>query len=219
MTPSTPTTWRVSSRNGATIKDEPESEKSLFSEPMKMRTPSARFRSAEQFDDVLFGFEGIEKLADALEIFCRRDVLQEIALAAHDQALAIVGDAGPFGEAGLDDLLRQLVEFGLGGVERLFEFGLGLRQGHAANMGIQIVRRFLQRRRRQAFRQCDDAVFDVLVLVDENDEAAPGFERHEFDMAKTRDLFFGKHDASAVRQAGDQLACLASSWSTDLSRR
>ncbi len=39
--PTTPTIcWRLS-RNGAAISDEPDSENSLFSEPMKMRTPSA----------------------------------------------------------------------------------------------------------------------------------------------------------------------------------
>jgi hypothetical protein len=40
MTPSTPTIFCVPSRNGAAIIEEPDIEKSLFSEPMKMRTPS-----------------------------------------------------------------------------------------------------------------------------------------------------------------------------------
>ena len=71
---------------------------------------------------------------------------------------------------------------------------------------FKIVRGFLQRRRRQTIGQCDDAVFDVLIFVDENDEAATRLERHELDMTQARDLLFGEHHSGAVRQPGDQLA-------------
>ena len=46
MTPKTPTTLRRSSWKGATISEEPDRENSLFSEPMKMRTPSALAEAA-----------------------------------------------------------------------------------------------------------------------------------------------------------------------------
>ena len=76
-------------------------------------------------------------------------------------------------------------------------------------MRVQVVRRFLQSRRRQTFRQRDNPIFDVLILVDENDEAATRFERHELDVAQARDLLFGENDAGAMRQARDQFAGFA----------
>ena len=72
MTPSTPTTLRRSSWKGATISEEPDSENSLFSEPMKMRTPSALSDRPEQLHEVALALQVVEQLADALQIFLAR---------------------------------------------------------------------------------------------------------------------------------------------------
>ena len=93
MTPRTPTIFWVASRNGAAIIDEPESEKSLFSEPMKMRTPSPPSARGEEVDHVGLGLEIGEEQADALEILGRAEVLEEVGLAAYDQLPGIRGTA------------------------------------------------------------------------------------------------------------------------------
>ena len=121
ITPSTPTILRRSSWKGATISEEPDSENSLFSEPMKMRTPSAFSDSPEQLHEVALALEIVEQVADALQVLLRGEVLQEVGLAAHDEALAVVERARPFGEPGLDDLLRQLVELGAGALQLLLD--------------------------------------------------------------------------------------------------
>ena len=72
MTPSTPAIFCSPSRNGAAIIDEPESEKSLFSEPMKILTPSPTLRAMEKIDDIGFGLEIGEQQPDALEIVLAR---------------------------------------------------------------------------------------------------------------------------------------------------
>ena len=78
-----------------------------------------------------------------------RQILQQVGLPAHDQALALVRGAGPLGQARVDDLLRQLVEFGLGVLQALFDRRARFGQRQAANVGVEIVRGFLQGRRRQ----------------------------------------------------------------------
>ena len=70
--------------------EEPDSENSLFSEPMKMRTPSARLGPAQQIDHAALGFEIVEQQPHPLEIVERVQILQQIGVAAHDQ-LPLVG--------------------------------------------------------------------------------------------------------------------------------
>ena len=50
--------------------------------------PFAGFGARQEIDDVLLGFEIGKQQADALEIFERRQILEEIGLSAHDQLLA-----------------------------------------------------------------------------------------------------------------------------------
>ena len=62
----------------------------------------------------------------------------------------ITGRARPFGQPSVDDFLRQLVEFVLGVRQALFDRGARLGDRQAANVGIEVVRRLLQRRGRNA---------------------------------------------------------------------
>ena len=71
-------------------------------------------------------------------------VLQQIGMAAHDQLPVVGGAAGPAGDAGGDDFLRQLVEFGAVLRQGGFEFEPRLGQGATANPRIQEVRRLGQ---------------------------------------------------------------------------
>src|SRR5512136_2169045 len=75
-------------------------------------------------------------------------------------------------------------------------------------MSVQVIRRFLQCRRRQAFGKRDDTILDILVFIDEDDETPSRLKLYELDVAETGDLPFGKHDTGAMGKAGDQLACL-----------
>ncbi len=137
-----------------------------------MRTTFRTIGGAQQLDDILFRLKSVKELTDALEIFCCRNVLQKIALAAHDQTFPVVGYARPFGKTSLDDLLSKLIELSLGSAQRFLDLALGLSQRHAAEVGIEIVRGFLQSRRRQSFRERYDAVLDVLILINEDHKAA-----------------------------------------------
>ena len=93
--------------------EEPESENSLFSEPMKMRTPSAALGAAEQVDHPALGFERVEQRAHPFQIVERVQVLEQIGVAAHDQLALLALAARPAREPGGDDLLRELIELGL----------------------------------------------------------------------------------------------------------
>ncbi len=65
--------------------DEPDSENSLFSEPMKMRTPSAVSARPSRSITPRLVFEIVEQRADAFEILQRVQVFEQVGLAAHDQ--------------------------------------------------------------------------------------------------------------------------------------
>ena len=80
ITPSTPTILRRSSWKGATISEEPDSEKSLFSEPMKMRTPSAFSERPRELHQVALSLQIVEKVADALQVVLGGEVLQQVGL-------------------------------------------------------------------------------------------------------------------------------------------
>ena len=69
---------------------------------------------AQQLHQVALGLEVGEQLADALQVLQPVDVLEQVGLAAHDQALLVAERTRPGGEPRLDDLLGQLVELGLG---------------------------------------------------------------------------------------------------------
>ena len=135
--------------------EEPESENSLFSEPMKMRTPSARSARPSRSITSRLRLEIVEQEPYALEILERLEVLEQVGLAAHDQ-LALVGlAAGPAGEPGGDRPLRQLVELGLRRPRaRCSSSASRLRQRAAADAGVEEVRG-LDQRRRSAARRAD----------------------------------------------------------------
>src|SRR5262249_11263900 len=122
--------------------EEPDSENSLFSEPLKMRTPSARaLGPRDNVDQAALGLEIVEQEPPPLEILQRLEILKQVGMAAHDQAALVVLAAGPAGEPCFDDLLGELVELGLAGGERPFEIRLGLGQRPPADMGIEEVGR------------------------------------------------------------------------------
>ena len=150
MMPSTPTIRWSQSRKGAAIIDEPDSENSLFSEPMKMRTPSPRLGAVEQVDHVLLGLEIGEQQPDALEVLERREVLEQVGLAAHDQLALAALQARPAREPGVDQPLGEVVEFRLGGAALGLDLGPRLGQRAAADAGVEVVAGFDQRRGRQA---------------------------------------------------------------------
>ena len=74
--------------------EEPESENSLFSEPMKMRTPSACSARPSRSTTLALGLQIVEQEPHALEILQRIEVVEQIGLAAHDQ-LALVASRRP----------------------------------------------------------------------------------------------------------------------------
>ena len=94
------------------IVEEPDSENSLFSDPMKIRTPSARSGTAQQIDHAALGFEIVEQQPHPLQVFKRVQIFQEIGVTAHDQLPVIALAARPARDPGGNDLLRQLIEFG-----------------------------------------------------------------------------------------------------------
>ena len=86
--------------------EEPDSENSLFSDPMKIRTPSAR-SARPQVDHAALGLEIVEQQPDPFEIFQRVQILQQIGVAAHDQLPVVAFAARPARNPGGDDLLRS----------------------------------------------------------------------------------------------------------------
>ncbi len=90
---------------------------------------------AEELNEFTFRFDVVEQLADAFEFFDGCDILEEVGLAADDQALAVVEAAGPGGEAGLDDVLSEGIEFGLGAGGFASRCGRGLRRGSSREYG------------------------------------------------------------------------------------
>ena len=85
---------------GETMNDEPDSENSLLSEPMKIRTPSAcSARSSRSMTSVLVS-RSANSEPHALQIVERGQVFQHPRLAAHDQLAA--GTAAPAREPRLD---------------------------------------------------------------------------------------------------------------------
>ncbi len=99
-------------------------------------------RQPEQLGQVALGFEVGEELADALQALQAVDILEQVGLAAHDQALPAVECTGPRGKPRLDDLLCQGIEFCLGGRVLLLNSGLGLVQGQPTDARIEVVGSF-----------------------------------------------------------------------------
>ena len=77
------------------IVDEPDSENSLFSEPIKMRAPSAPSARPRRSIDAALGFEIVEQEPHAFEVFQRVEVVEQVGVAAHDQLAVVAVAAGP----------------------------------------------------------------------------------------------------------------------------
>ena len=92
--------------------EEPDSENSLFSEPMKIRTPSARSARPSRSITPRLVSRSSNSEPHALEILQRMQIFEQIGVAAHDQLPVVVVAAGPARDAGRDHLLRQLIELG-----------------------------------------------------------------------------------------------------------
>ena len=165
MTPSAPTTRASLSRYGATTNDEPDSENSLFSEPMKMRTPEPDFRQVEQLDHAVLRFQVLEQVLQQLDIGLRSHILQQIGSAAHDQPRRQPAfGAGPDRKSLFDKLPGQRIERGTRFLLDPLDVATRLCQRASANMRVEEVRRFLKLRRGYARRQLDHPVLDVAVL-------------------------------------------------------
>src|SRR6185312_3235074 len=98
--------------------------------------------SSQQVYHTPLGLEGVEQRSYAFEVFNRAQILQKVSVAAHDQLPLIVFAARPAGKAGRNDLLRQLIEFGLPFGDRLLNFSLKIGQRLASDARIEKVRRF-----------------------------------------------------------------------------
>ena len=113
--------------------EEPESENSLFSEPMKMRMPSAFSARPSRSATRALGLEIVEQQAHALEVLQRVQVVEQVGLAAHDQLALLALAARPARKARRHDALGELIELGLARLERALE--LDARLGAACGRG------------------------------------------------------------------------------------
>ena len=114
---------------------------------MKIRTPSAFSASPEQLDQPLLPLELVEQPAHPAELLGLHGVVEEVGAAAHDHRRRL--RRGAFAErreAGVDQLLRQLVELGDPRGALPLHFGAGLRQRAADGDVGEIVGGLRQRR-------------------------------------------------------------------------
>ena len=118
-----------------------------------------------------------------------------------------------FEKDGYDNLVKALdkqalrvaeIELGAAGFERRFELRLGLREGLAADMGIEEVRRLGQRRSRQSDGQDEHAVLDLAVLGHQDDQSALRLQAYELDVLEADICLGGEHDASGAGQPRQQ---------------
>jgi hypothetical protein len=77
----------------ARMTDEPDSENSLFSEPMKIRTPCRARRRRAVRSGRRLAFELVEQLAHAAQILGRHGIVEQVGATAHDHGGG--GAAGP----------------------------------------------------------------------------------------------------------------------------
>ena len=161
--------------------EEPDSENSLFSEPMKMRTPSAARRvradrsrrawspdrrtAAARARDLPSAWRSSSRLAWPRTISWRSSLLA----------------AGPAGEPGGDQLLGQLIEFGAACVSAV-SISTRLGQRPAADPRVEEVRRLDQRRGRQPGRQVRTRFSTWPSSADQHHQRPLGFQPHELDM-------------------------------------
>ena len=108
--------------------------------------------------------------------------------AAHDQDLLFAAAAGlGQGRQALGhDLGGQGIELGALAFQLGQDFGPCRVERAAAQPRIEIVRGFRQRRDRQAERRVDQAVLDLAVFADHDDQRLARRDADEFDMLQRR---------------------------------
>ena len=184
--------------------EEPDSENSLFSEPMKMRTPSARSarpsrsitsrRVSRSSNKSRTRSRSASALRSSSRCAWPRTISLRSSLSPPDQLAKPVGD----------ELLGQLVELGLARLQRAFDLDLALASVLPRMRALRKFAGLGQRRGRQAGRNVEHAVFDLAVLGDQHDQRALRLEPHEFDMLEPRVGLGGQHDAGGAAQAGQK---------------
>src|SRR6188474_2007323 len=135
--------------------EDPDIENSLFSEPMKMRTPSARSARLSR------------------SITSRRDSRSSNRSRTRSRSSSTLRSSSRCAWPRTISLRRGT---------RLLKLAARLGERLAADARVEKVGRFGERRGRQTDRHIDDAVFDLSVLADHHDQRALGIEPHELDV-------------------------------------
>ena len=102
-----------------------------------------------------------------------------------------------------DDLLRELIEFGAALRQGRLEFEARFSQRSSSNPRIQKIRGFRQRRRRNARRQHQHAVFDLAVLANQHHQRPLRLQADELDMLEARIGFAGQDHGRCAGKAGE----------------
>ena len=186
-----------------------------------MRTPSARFGKPEQLDQIALGLEVVEQLADALEVVHGRDVLQQVGLAAHDQALAIVRASRTIRPSPASMTFCVSSSSSASAVASCFSMcALASVNGEAADVRIEIVGGLGQRWTAAARPAASMMRFSTLLSSPTRTTSAlPGSSGTNSMCFRRAHLLVGEHHAGAVRQAGDHLAGLAAAPARSTSAR
>ena len=116
--------------------------------------------------------------------------------------------AGERGEAGLDQLVGQLVQFVLGLDALRVQRSQRLSDGLADREMREVVGRLRQRARRQPRRQRHDPVLDRAVLAHQHHHGALGIEADELDVLEHEVGLARDDDAGPVAEPAEQLARL-----------
>ena len=166
--------------------EEPDSENSLFSEPMKIRTPSARSaRPSRSITPRLVSrSSNNSRTRSRSSSACRSS--SRLAWPRTISWRSSLVAAGPARDPRRDHLLRQLIELGAALRQRLFKFEPRFGERAAADSRIEEIRGLRQRRGRHARRQSQHAVFDLAILGDQHDQRPLRLEPHELDVLEAR---------------------------------
>ena len=172
---------------------------------LKAALDGCQVYAAEQIDHPALGLQRVEQRAHPLQIVERVQVFQQIGVTAHDQLAVVVVATRPARQSGGDDLLRQLIEFGLALRQRGLDFGTQLGQRLAADAGVEEIGGFDQRRGRQPGRHIEHAVLDLTVFRDQYRQRAFGLQPHELDVLEPHVVLDREHDAGRPGQARQHL--------------
>ena len=191
--------------SGAAIIDDPESENSLFSEPMKILTPSpVSARCKSSITSVL-----VSRSANRVRMRSRSsDARTSPIRLACPRTINWSRDSpppGPGGEARFDQTGGDVVELLARVTARGFDLRRHFGQRAAANTRVEKVAGLDKRRRRScraAWRRRGSR--SSRLRRPGSPERRRGLETHEFDVLEPRVDFARQHDARAARQFGQQ---------------